>query len=187
MKHKLTFYLLLQIIIIIIINCDNKFELCNINVCSPEGSYCLADGCQCKSCYISINSEIDHRKCNYHQYSSIKAGILELIFPIGMGHFYLRNVKNGVIKMSAFYFMLCGIYAIVAYCFILIRKCREQDDFITDNFTYQRLIVKTVDEDMKKIKRIVFISQIVFGLLHIVDLYMMFSARYSDDNNILLC
>ena len=109
---------------------DLQHSTCDLTLCDPIGGYCVNYDCMCNKCYISLNLPNDHRKCNYAQSSSIKAGIIEFIFPIGFGHLYLGNIGNAVIKMILCLILVCGVYAGIAYYLINIRR---SDEFFNTN------------------------------------------------------
>ena len=216
---------------------EKKFLICGFNICSIEGSICNnLEECLCKKCFITINLLNDHRKCNYEQTSAFNAGIIEILFPIGFGHFYIGSFWGGVAKMFMTYFMICGVYVIVIYFFIFLRKndssydlfekknlnvrlmknnfnISERNNFrerergnysnnqniqirrnfyadFSNNYENSNLrikFIKTAEEDIVKIKRIVLLSQILFVIFHVVDLYNIFMKKYTDNNNINLC
>jgi hypothetical protein len=169
--------------------------ICDATLCNPSGSYCENNQCFCQDCYISINLPNDHRKCNYKQSSSFKAGIIEFIFPIGFGHFYLGNILNGFIKMLAAYFLICFVYVIVIYYFINSRKIENMVEMnLIGNshrneydYFYSNNLIDKASEDALKIKKLVGFSQALFAIIHLGDLYLIFTKGYKDENNIYLC
>jgi hypothetical protein len=161
---------------------------CNIDKCSPIGGECfLNNRCTCKKCYSTLFNKENQNQiiCNYPQSSSLIAGILEFLLPIGIGHFYTGSISFGVFKMLIGYLMFYGIYVIVIYYFIYKRSSElELRQPLTGG--YQRLTI-TLGEDVIKIKRAVLLSQLLFVIFHFLDVYNLFSGRYMDGNNIPLC
>jgi hypothetical protein len=161
---------------------------CEIDECSFIGGECLqGKRCICKKCYSTLfNKETQHQLlCNYSQSSSLIAGILEFLFPIGIGHFYIGRISIGIYKMLIGYIMFFGIYVIVIYYFIYKRTSESELRQPLDG-GYQRLTV-TLGEDAEKIKKVVLVSQLIFVLFHLIDVYYLFSGIYMDGNNMPLC
>jgi TM2 domain-containing membrane protein YozV len=169
---------------------------CDMKNCNPLGSHCdkVKDECICNSCYISLDLDPsnffnEYSKCNYKQYSSTKATIIEFIFPIGFGHFYLGNILNGFLKMMMAYLLICFVYVFVIYYFVNIRKSTIQETSLIDKNTggNSKILINTMSDDFIRIKKWVQISQMLFIIFHIYDLYLFVSKSYKDENNIDLC
>jgi len=200
MKIKNTNFIFFLLCILIFHKCDSldKKEknmvlklgesTCEMEECSVIGGECLqGNRCTCKKCYSTLfNKETQHQIfCNYSQSSSIIAGVLEFLFPIGIGHFYTGRISFGIYKMLIGYIMFFGIYVIVIYYFIY-KRTSESELRQPLNGGYQRLTV-TLGEDAEKIKRIVLVSQLIFVLFHLFDIYNLLSGIHMDGNNMPLC
>jgi len=155
---------------------------CDTTLCSPKGGICTENECVCNRCYVSVIQPNDHRLCNYSQYSSFTAGLIEFLFPVGFGHLYLGNIQNCVVKMTLAYIMICGIYAFVVYYFIYTTK--DDNNYI---LATNKNIIRTAEQDVLRIKKYAYLSQILFIVLHIIDLFWLLSGKYKDGNNISLC
>ena len=176
------------------INIELHNNSCESKFCNPLGSRCdiVKNECICNACFISMDlpsSSNDYSKCNYKQFSSMKATILEFIFPIGFGHFYLGNIQNGFIKMMLAYLLICFVYVFVIYYFVNIRKSTIQENTLIDNNTgvSSKIFINTMSEDFLRIKKWVQFSQMLFLIFHIYDLYLFVNKSYKDENNVDLC
>jgi hypothetical protein len=165
---------------------------CNPENCRADNGTCNVNKCQCIKCYATIYNNIRYNDknnlqifCNYPQSSSMTAAILELILPIGIGHFYRGSISFGIFKMLIGYIMFYGIYVIIIYYFIYTRTFNDElSRPLTDS--YQSITV-TLGEDVKKIKHIVLISQILFFILHLIDVYWLYTLNYLDGNQMPMC
>jgi hypothetical protein len=173
---------------IAIIQCslDNTNNFCDSTICTTEGGICFVNNlCLCRNCYITLKTQNDHRLCNYAQYSSMKAFILEFLFPLGIGHFYMGNNINGIIKLLITIFMHCGIYFCFTY-FIIIFRTHVMNSF--DYRSYNNpIVLNTIEQDVLTLKNIALFSNITFFIIHAIDLYWLLNANYRDGNNQNLC
>ena len=153
--------------------------------CSLIGGMLLSNTkCACKSCF-STNYSNSQIQCSYEQRSSTTAGILEFLFPIGIGHFYTGSIAFGFFKMVIAWMMIYGIYVIVIYYLINKRTCDfELGEPLTRG--YQNITV-TLGVDIMRMKFAAIFSQILFFVFHLIDVYFLFSATYLDGNDMPLC
>jgi hypothetical protein len=177
--------------IFLIIFCLSSYAIsCDFTTCVY--GLCQENICICNNCYITVKNlnELDlHTTCNYSQFSSLYAGLIETFFPIGFGHFYLRNISIGFTKMIMAYFMICGVYLVI-YCYIFKRsRWFVSADNISDHQTALNpvKIGSIVIEDLRTIQIICFVSQGLFLLMHLLDLFLLYKGIYKDGNNISLC
>ena len=88
--------------------------------------------CECKIGYTSY--DIEHLNtdstvhCCYEQKRHIPAFFLELFIGFGSGHFYLRNIKIGLIK-----FCLQIFFCFLFWCMVINACNREYYEDISDN------------------------------------------------------
>lgn len=90
---------------------------CNSTNCPPERGICTKlSVCECNERYLndaaytnstSIKDETLNF-CNYYQKSQTTAFILELIFPLGVSHFYVGNFVLGI----------CKLFLVMLICFL---------------------------------------------------------------------
>lgn len=106
----------------------------NFNSCKLPNAYCnnKENICYCSSGYINQyfnnkssknnkynKNNIDNVYCSYSQKKQLNAFVLELIFPIGGGHFYIKNYLFGFLKLML-YLLMC-----VLGCFRISFKGKE--------------------------------------------------------------
>lgn len=81
---------------------------CNEKNCPSERGFCVGPTvCECKERYLNdliisnstINNDESSSYCYYYQKSQTTAFILELIFPMGVSHFYVGNFILGICKL----------------------------------------------------------------------------------------
>ena len=140
-------------------------DTCNPNTCM-EPNYCTSNKlCKCVGDYITFNlDDNDNKFCNYQQKRQLTALLLEIIFPIGFGHFYSERVLCGMIKFIVY--ALVGIYGILVFkrgIPINLKKANGED--------FLHFMIASV---------------LICGAFtwHVFDVYMLFTNRYYDGNGI---
>ena len=88
--------------------------------CSSEGGQCIKDiKCKCKEGYTSNYIDEEFLFCNYKKYNKITAGLIELFFGFGMGHFYCNRNLNGFIQLGgeviSYWLMIILIFPFYIY------------------------------------------------------------------------
>jgi hypothetical protein len=114
-------FLLIISIVSVESSLQNINAKCAQGLCDTTGGTCIDGMCICLKGYTTYLSSRNHTLCNYAQKSSITAGLLELFFGNGTGHFYAGRSINGLVKLcSSLFFCFsccCSIF--------LIRKLEE--------------------------------------------------------------
>lgn len=152
-----------------------KNILCDDYVCPMTNGICIDfTTCSCNKGFVNRNvnnntfskeinndSDISDNKafhfCNYKMKSSITAFILELIIPLGIGHFYSGNYLKAVFK---FLLTIC----ICLLCSLTIVN--------KDNFNLKLLFTIMI-----------LVSTFGFFAWHIYDLYCYITNKYTDSND----
>lgn len=92
-------------------------DTCSISNCPYPNGICENNECECNSNYVTLytidsnNNTVyntDKHLCDYKKKSQIKAFLLELFFPFGIGHYYINNYLLGTIKLLLF-LLLCTL------------------------------------------------------------------------------
>ena len=82
---------------------------CGDSFCSINGGNCedTSSGkvCKCKNGFTTPEED-DFYKCCYEQKSALLAFILEALLIFGVGHFYVGNIKLGIIKAIVYAILL---------------------------------------------------------------------------------
>ena len=79
--------------------------ICNETMCAlPYGTCASENICLCEKGYINkgYTTESEQKICSYEQKSKTFPFIMELVFPIGIGHFYVSRYKFGLLKLFTF-------------------------------------------------------------------------------------
>jgi hypothetical protein len=72
---------------------------CNNQNCPTQRGYCQTNArCVCRFGWANLNKDINHY-CDYPQKSQKISFLLELFFPIGLGHFYAGRIVIGLAKL----------------------------------------------------------------------------------------
>jgi hypothetical protein len=141
---------------------QDKLVYCKLEICNSFGGLCNAQGhCQCFIGFMTPDHFRDHIKCNYKQINSKIAGLLELIFGCGIGHFYTGRSSNGTLKLVLI-LILCGC---IMTSIIFIRKIRQEVE--AEDHPYISLFVISV----AIFKILLIIWQIVDGMLFFFKIY----------------
>jgi TM2 domain-containing membrane protein YozV len=136
-------------------------NVCNPESCPPFQGYCRDDDCVCLEGYITKKDPMNHKFCNYRQKSVIISLLLEAFGLIGFGHVYAGRIFYGVLKLVAFYLLICCGSQFV------ITLMKENSD--TDTAYYIKLMLSTA----------------ILGLpvlWHFIDLYKWGTNQYLDGN-----
>lgn len=178
MKHYI-FYFLLKLYLYNCFTENPKYVFCGMDLCNTEGGICSKfNECICYPGYLTLtqnyqienekdNGLFSHVKCNYKQTSSFKAGLIEMIFGCGFGHFYAERTNFGTFKfLCVSIFCSCG-------CFFLymIRKIR----------------LEAQAEDHPYVSILFFLSiifKITLVLWQLIDGILFFLKVYNDGNNV---
>lgn len=103
--------------------------------------------------------------CSYNRKSQFIAFILESIFIIGFGHFYLNRIFHGLLKMI--------LILIILYIAYLMKKSKVEIKFFT-----------SIKRDLRFIDYfynfLYFLFFIIFLIIHIIDSIMLSTSIYSD-------
>ena len=95
--------------------------LIDFNCFLPYGICLNKTACLCMPDFANVYKEeysLENIKCTYKKKKLIIAGLLELFLPLSLGHFYIFQIKLGLIKL---------VYNLLVYsmCFILFAKSQE--------------------------------------------------------------
>lgn len=148
--------------------------LCNKKNCKIPYGECLNNKiCECLEGYASIENNIFNNStkqlseriyCSYKQKYQLYAFLFEFIFFFGIGHFYLRRIYQGIIKLV--------LFIILSFLFFLIKKFDIKSKFFLDeNISNMRNF--TINISM-------ILSFCAFLTLHIFDIYMLVTNSYLD-------
>ena len=109
---------------------------CGDSFCSINGGRCEDGVCKCKNGFITPEED-DFYNCCYKQKSALLAFILEALLIFGIGHFYVGNIKLGIIKSI--------IYAIlfISSLIICLKKIYNNKRFIFNSNVITK-IFKTI-------------------------------------------
>lgn len=144
---------------------------CDDNNCSLNNGVCIDfNTCSCKKGYVhnydnnkKFNETIQNsndsniRFCEYKMKSTITAFILELIIPLGIGHFYSGNYL-----MAVFKFLLTICICLLCSLALVNKEDSKIRIFITI---------------------IIIVSTLGFFAWHIYDLYSYITNKYTDYND----
>ena len=87
---------------------------CSPSNCPPLQGVCDKNVCVCAKDYATVDNEYIKSygiSCNYQTKTKFIAFILELFFPIGVGHIYAEKTYMAILKFSlflVFIFSFCG-------------------------------------------------------------------------------
>jgi hypothetical protein len=137
-----------------------------MEVCATEGGYCKENQCICYEGYITNKLLNKHLKCNYKQIGRMKAGLIEMIFGCGFGHFYSGRNSMGILKLSCLIiFCSCCIMSVV-----MIRKIREETE--AQDHPYITFFILLTS-----------LFKIILILWQLIDGMLFFLGFYYDGNN----
>lgn len=153
---------------------NNNYEFqvyniqCNDNNCPDERGQCFnTTTCVCADDYVNLMNEdkdnnddnnSDNAYCNYKMKKQISAFFLEIIFPIGAGHFYVGKGIIGGFKL--FLALMICVFA----CFTLANKDKA---------------------NLKLLFAIILgICTLGFFTWHILDIILYGINKYKDSNDI---
>jgi hypothetical protein len=170
-------YFLLIILFRVIISQPNSSKIkeiiCGTEICHPEGGYCNNEyKCICNPGYTTFSPIIlpnaEHKvNCNYKQKSDLKAGLLEMIFGCGLGHFYAGRKINGSIKL------FCVLILCTCCCVTLVMMKKISQESQAEYHTFTSLL---------------FLLSIVYTICLIlwqfIDGILFFFGVYNDGNGI---
>ena len=90
---------------------------CNNLICSLPGGLCSKEGkCQCFQGYITVQSQTDHKLCNYAQKKQFIAFILEMFGLVGFGFIYIGYYFRGFMKIFVLsLIIICGTQFIIVF------------------------------------------------------------------------
>jgi hypothetical protein len=147
----------------------NSNSTCNAETCG-EPNYCISSKvCRCVDDYITY-SPVQNQEifCNYKRKRQLTALLLEIIFPIGFGHFYSGRMLCGLIKLILY--MLVGSYGLGVFY---------------HGVPSLTTLSKT---SLEKVVHTTLACSLICGISvwHIFDIYMLFENRYYDGNGISL-
>jgi hypothetical protein len=147
-----------------------QHNICNSDSCEAP-NYCLNNKvCKCTGDFITynLNKENINIFCNYKKKRQLTAILLEIIIPIGFGHFYSGRVLCGLLKLLIF--SILSLYAFkVLYSGL-------------PNIA----VLKTAS--FEQISHYLLAIMIILGIViwHFFDLYMFFTNKYYDGNGVTL-
>ena len=75
-------------------NCD-QFNCPEPNYCSEDKKQCICGQGQANYPFVGENGQY----CQYKQYKQLVAFLWELLLNLGIGHFYIKDIIIGVLKM----------------------------------------------------------------------------------------
>jgi hypothetical protein len=149
-----------------------QHTICNADTCAKP-NYCVSSKvCKCTGDYITYNIKNEqniYAYCNYKRRRQLTALLVEIIIPIGFGHFYSGRMLCGLIKFMTY--IIVGLYCLKVYW-------SGYPKVFTDNKK------STFDEIINFMLATLFLSAI--SIWHLFDLYMFFSNKYYDGNGVSL-
>ena len=152
-------------------NINNIPEKC-LELCSQKGGICTEDlKCICIKGYSTDFSDENFYFCNYKQYNKIIAGLIELIFGFGFGHFYCQRYINGYFQLTIELLSCCLLACLTGILYKL--------DIIINNgaISYNTYLITNLYFPL-----IIF----VLALWQIIDSILFLSCYYKDGNGISL-
>ena len=116
---KIIVHLFLNVLFLkYVISLYNKTEKCK-DLCSKEGGECTTNyKCKCKEGFTTLFIEENIELCNYKRYNKLAAGIIELFFGFGFGHFYCKRYLNGFIQLFFEFVSYCLMSCLYVYFLI---------------------------------------------------------------------
>lgn len=89
--------------------CSNSLIQCAGNgICTIDFKDCI-----CNRGFISLNKSFT--KCTYQQKSKLVVLLLEILIPLGFGHFYSQNYYYFLIKFILFSLSYCFFYLVLIF------------------------------------------------------------------------
>ena len=105
-----------------------NFLICNKINCPKSRGICTRDNkCVCLGDYTTIKEMEGNYQCNYQQTNQSKVFILEFLFGLGAGHFYLGNYTLGFFKFT---------FAFITFILTAISPCLQYNQIKNKNFLY---------------------------------------------------
>ena len=128
--------------------------------------------CKCIKGYTNLNEDAEV-KCCYKQKKQLTAFILEMIFSLGVGHFYRGHTFFGLLKMITISFieLLMIVYSCIVYNGEHLRKGGREEKAKWSIFN----LVGTI---------FMFLGCFAFLLWQIIDAVMFGLNLYKDENGI---
>ena len=166
---KFIFYLILNICFFkYIISLDNISQKCQ-EFCSIEGGECLSHNlkCKCKEGYTTLYNEENFILCNYKRSNKFVAGLIELFFGFGFGHFYSKRYLYGSIQFFVEVISYCLMICLF-FCFIIYD--RHFNHYFTSTYLFVTIYCPLV------------VVSIFFWQL--IDSVLFFRGFYQDGNGI---
>lgn len=143
-------------------------DICNYLNCYYPHGRCLNDStCQCREGYVNapyLTHSGRFELCKYKQKDFIVSLLLELIFPVGIGHMYCHRNMIAIVKI---------IFAVVLYYCV---KYLLKDEFSTRRVQTQ--------QKMEIGKLLCYFYLGCYIIFHLYDMFKIASNQYLDGNGI---
>jgi len=148
---------------------------CNLENCQIGNGRCVSENkCQCNYAFINV-SGVSKLACDFKLSYQLTATILEILFPIGFGHFYCKRYLIGFIKFSVLFVIPLIIYAIFKAYFV----DNKEDFYIIKNNGNRRFKdFFSLDNIIKR--QISFYFIIIFAMWYLFDLVIFVSNKHKD-------
>lgn len=147
---------------------------CNLENCERGNGRCVSENkCQCNYSFINL-PRVSKKACDYKLSYQLTGILLEMLIPIGFGHFYCKRYLIGFIKFSVLFLIPLIIYAIFkAYLF--------DDEVNTKIKTHGNNRFKNFFSFDNIIKRLFsFYYLIIFFVWYLFDLVIFAANKHKD-------
>jgi TM2 domain-containing membrane protein YozV len=151
-------------------------EKCDRHTCNPSHSYCMNSKiCVCRPGFISITGSA--KTCTYQMKKQIIALGLEMMFPLGAGHFYTGRILYGILKLLYFIYTLFIL-------FMFYKSLKNQKE----NRQRNHQTAVTCKEKLKIILKyfLILIFVTFFSIWYVSDITNFALNRILDGNGITL-
>jgi hypothetical protein len=148
---------------------------CDFDSCDTGNGRCLTNTkCQCNYSFINAPN-LSNKACDYKLTFQLTALLLEMLFPIGFGHFYCKRYLIGFIKFVILFIIPMIIFAIMKLYFY------NNDDLRRKKFGGKNKIIEkflSLDSIMKRL--ISFYYLIIFISWYLFDLVIFAANKHKD-------
>jgi len=153
-----------------------EIKNCNNEVCGGLNSKCISETkCECNNGFINIPNKNFKRLCEYKLSYQLYALLFELIFPIGVGHFYCKRFLIGFIKFSVLFLIPLLVYFIYLNFY---NKKNEDLPLVKVNGISNKGIVFNLDKFFGSIMTISYL--IIFATWYLFDLVIFLANKHKD-------
>jgi hypothetical protein len=147
---------------------------CNMDNCEIGNGRCVSENkCKCNFSLLNVPG-VSKKACDYKLSFQLDAMILEMLFPIGLGHLYCKRYLIGFIKFSFLFIIPFIIYAISKanlFCNENISNVKTIGNKKFENFFSLDSIVK---------RFISFYFFIIFFIWYIFDIVIFAANKHKD-------